>query len=77
MKRVEKRSARRAQLIAEAVSVCCAFCGTPQPNADGSEMWIPEDFDKKNGKHACVSCDEPILIFSDSKAQFAGIKAAA
>jgi len=61
---------RRAYLIAEAVSVCCPFCGDIQPAPNGSEYWISEDFIKKNGRHACVSCDAPILIFNDSKANF-------
>ena len=61
---------RRAYLIAEGVSVCCPFCGDCQPNDTGSELWIPQDFIRKSGKHFCVSCDAPILIFNDSKANF-------
>jgi len=66
--------ARRVQLVAESVSVCCPFCGEAQPNAQGSELWIPQDFMHKAGKSQCVSCDAPILIFSDPKAQF-GVRA--
>ena len=62
-------SARRAQLFAETVCICCPYCGEPQPNASGSEMWIPQDIAKKNGLHRCVSCDREILILGDSKVQ--------
>lgn len=64
---------RRAQLIAEAVSVCCPYCGEPQPSRNGSEMWTHEDFAVAalvSGKKNCVSCDAPMLILGDSKAQF-------
>ena len=61
---------RRVQIVAESVAVLCPFCGDAQPNQDGCEMWIPEDFQKHGGKRACVSCMEPILIMHDTKVQF-------
>lgn len=61
---------RRARLIAEAVAVCCGYCGEPQPNYEGSEMWLAADFEHKSGRHQCVSCDEVILIESCSRAAF-------
>ena len=63
-------AARRAQLVAEAVSVQCPYCGEPQPNQNGSEMWIPEDFAKKSGVFECVGCEEKVLIVGDSKVQY-------
>ena len=62
---------RRAQLIAEAVSVLCPRCGECQPNKDGSEMWTREDFAKlERDVRDCVSCEGPMQITSDPKAQF-------
>lgn len=61
---------RRARLFAEAVTVACGYCGEPQPNREGSEMWIAEDFQHKSGRHQCIACDEWILIESDSRAAF-------
>jgi predicted RNA-binding Zn-ribbon protein involved in translation (DUF1610 family) len=61
---------RPAQLIAEAVSVNCPHCGACQPNQEGSEMWTPEDFNKKHGILHCISCDKHISIEKRSTAQF-------
>jgi hypothetical protein len=70
-KRTPKKQARRAQLFAEAVAVLCPWCGEPQPEKGGSEMWTRSDFDYKSGIFPCVACDEPVLITVDPKAQFA------
>jgi len=59
-----------AQLFAEAVSVLCPSCGEPQPNPEGSEMWMREDLRKKHGEFGCVSCDARILIEFTTKVQF-------
>lgn len=63
---------RRAQLVAEAVAVLCPWCGEPQPAYGGSEFWTHEDFERAGalGRHSCVSCEEPILISTDSKVAF-------
>jgi hypothetical protein len=66
---------RRAQLVADAVSVLCPYCAEPQPNpSDGSEQWTKEDFAKvrtlTTSRMDCVSCDKTMLVSSDSKAQF-------
>jgi len=61
---------RRAQLMAEAVACCCPWCGEPQPNKDGSEMWTREDFARKYGIHECVSCEKEFVIAPDSRASF-------
>src|SRR5258706_11767239 len=59
----EPKRLRLAQLLAEAVSVCCPHCGEPQPNKDGSEMWTREDFTEQSiGVRKCSSCDARILI---------------
>jgi len=63
---------RRAQLVAEAVAVCCPDCGEPQPNHEGSEMWLREDFAKSKTLRDCAACDRPLLISSDSMANFKG-----
>lgn len=60
----------RAQLLCEAVSVVCPFCGECQPDKNGSELWTSESFLHKQGKFACVSCDKVILISSEPKALF-------
>ena len=65
-----KAKRRLAQLYTMSVSVVCPHCSEPQPNQDGSEMWIDSDFDKKHGRLDCVSCEQPILIEKSSKAQF-------
>jgi len=67
---MHKPRLRRCQLLAEAVSVCCPFCGDAQPNKDGSEMWTRGDFEYKTGVRACVSCDREVLIDYDPKASF-------
>ena len=69
---VEVARPRRAQLIAEAVAVCCPFCGEPQPNHFGSEMWTPQDFARSAsvGMRECVSCEARILIAHDPRVQF-------
>lgn len=65
---------RRAQLLAEAVTVCCPYCGEPQPNRDGSEMWTREDFQRLatagQERKVCTSCDETMHVGADSRAQF-------
>jgi hypothetical protein len=66
-----KTRIRRAQLVAEAVSVCCPRCGDAQPNKNGSELWTSEDFmNLEGGIRPCVSCEERMLIVSDSKVMF-------
>ena len=62
--------ARKAQLVAEAVTVVCPFCGEPQPGVNGSEYWTHEDFAKLSGRRKCSSCDEEITVVTDSKVQF-------
>jgi len=57
------------QIVAEAVTVLCPYCGQPQPNAQGSEMWTAEDF-KHSGKRTCVSCEQPIMVVGSTKIQF-------
>ena len=64
------KGARRAQLIAEAVAVICPACGEPQPAYGGSEFWTHEDFAKNHGTRPCASCDEPLIIETDSKVSF-------
>jgi len=62
---------RRAQLVAEAVAVLCPWCAEPQPNHEGSEMFVFEDFAKVDPPlRQCVSCDQWILVVNDSKVQF-------
>ncbi len=77
---------KRAQLVADAVSVLCPECGEPQPNkTDGSEQWTASDFAKvmapkrhpvshrpkePSARTACVSCDVEFLLFTDSKVMF-------
>jgi hypothetical protein len=62
--------ARRVQLVAEAVAVCCPACGEPQPNYMGSEMWTAEDFVHAEATRECAACDTPLIVAADSKAQF-------
>jgi predicted RNA-binding Zn-ribbon protein involved in translation (DUF1610 family) len=63
-------SARRAQLIAEAVAVVCPACGEVQPAYGGSEFWTHEDFARVTKVRPCVSCDVPLIIQTDSKVVF-------
>ena len=79
-----KRRCRYAQLIAEAVNVCCPWCSAPQPNrTDGSEQWMAADFavivvtpvvDRADFSETfeveCVSCDELMLISKEPKVMF-------
>jgi hypothetical protein len=69
-----KIRAKRAQLVADAVSVLCPACGEPQPNFAGSEQWTAEDFrelaNTGSSSSTCSSCDAPIMIFSDTKVIF-------
>ena len=61
----------RAQLVAESVSVVCPKCGETQPNKqDGSEQWTPENFMKSSGRYVCVSCDQTLIVVTDSKVSF-------
>lgn len=63
--------ARRAQLLAEAVAVLCPACSEPQPSPDnGSEFWTAEDFARGHGTRPCASCDQPLIIETDSKVSF-------
>lgn len=79
--RVKSEPYRRAQLIADAVNVCCPWCGDAQPNpVDGSEQWTIENFRveetrtngrrKRSHRRHCVSCDKPMLIDCDPKVMF-------
>lgn len=71
---------KRAQLVAEAVAVLCPECGEAQPNREGSEMWVLEDFQKReatlakgrlrSSQFTCVSCDARMLITGDTKVMF-------
>lgn len=64
---------KRAQLVCDAVSVCCPHCGGDQPNPrDGSLQWMAEDFQKLTYPpvKTCVECDAQMLITMDTKAQF-------
>lgn len=64
---------RPAQLVADAVSVLCPYCGEPQPNPkDGSEQWEKGHFRATNDepRRKCVSCDEEMFIFSRQEVQF-------
>jgi hypothetical protein len=60
---------RIGHLVAEAVSVCCPFCGESQPDANGSEMWTIESFLRKSGETSCVSCDKRFKIVLSKKAR--------
>jgi predicted RNA-binding Zn-ribbon protein involved in translation (DUF1610 family) len=62
---------KRAQLLAEAVSVLCPACGEPQPNHEGSEMWIRQDFERAKAVRPCVACDVPLLVSANPTARFA------
>ena len=70
----KQKMLRRCQLFCEAVSVCCPWCGEPQPNKDGSEMWTPSDFtkaaDSDRKRITCVACDEVMWLMNDVKASF-------
>lgn len=66
----KKRQPRRAQLVADGVAVLCPFCGEPQANRDGYEMWTKEEVRRMSGIRACASCDEPMLVSDDPHAQF-------
>lgn len=61
---------RRAQLIAESVAVCCPYCGEPQLNRQGSEMWTAQDFIGAPSRIKCNSCDETMSVSHESKATF-------
>ena len=52
----------RAQLVVDAVTVCCPACGEPQPCHTGSEMWTPEDFSSDGGTRTCCACDQKLVI---------------
>jgi len=67
-----RKAPRKAQLIAESVSVCCPHCGEAQPDKNGSELWTEESFIHKQGKFMCVSCEEEMSIWTGSTAQFGG-----
>lgn len=64
---------RQARLVADAVAVCCPYCGEPQPNpVDGSEQWDKGHFraydDRPRKK--CVACDEEMFVFSLQEVAF-------
>lgn len=56
---------KKCQLVAELVAVLCPNCGESQPNRDGSEMWMSEDFNRNKLKK-CVSCKKDILIVHEN-----------
>jgi len=61
---------KRAQLIADVVSVICPYCGEPQPNPeDGSEQWELLHFARGTSK-TCTACDKRMVLGSDTKVQF-------
>jgi len=71
--RQSSTSIRPAQLVADAVSVLCPYCGEPQPNPrDGSEQWEKGDFRAVNDapRSKCGSCDKEMFIFSQQEAAF-------
>lgn len=65
------QACKRAQLIAEAVTVICPTCGADQPAPGGSLFWTREDFlGLEPARRQCVSCDCWLMVSSDSKVQF-------
>lgn len=63
--------ARRPAIIqALTLSVCCPFCGEPQPAQDnGSDAWMPHQVETEAGKgpRQCVSCDRSFRINMQSR----------
>ena len=54
---------RTAQLIASSVSVCCPYCGEPQPDPDhGSDMWTADQIDQHAGVVTCPACEAKVAV---------------
>lgn len=64
---------RHAQYAAYAVAVLCPYCGEPQPNQSGSEMWDESDFKytPQGGifpdTMKCASCETRFSVAMPSK----------
>lgn len=60
---------KQAQIVVFMVEVLCPHCGEAQPNPDnGGFPWTPAELKQHaGGKRECVSCDEPFLLFNQSK----------
>lgn len=62
---------RKAQLVAEAVTVLCPYCSADQPSPrNGSLFWTPEDFKAEKTRATCCSCDEEFHLHFENKVQF-------
>ena len=68
-----RTTVRHAQLVADAVAVCCPYCGEPQPNpTDGSEQWELRHFRMyaERPRKSCCACDEEMFVFHSKNVQF-------
>lgn len=69
----QSKRARRAQILAEAVTVLCPECEAAQPAFGGSEFWTWEELEKATSigpVRPCVSCDVSLIFGADSKVSF-------
>lgn len=53
---------KHAKLVAESVVVLCPHCDTAQPSADGSHIWMADDFPKLTGSRKCVECGNFMMV---------------
>ena len=60
---------RNAIISAASLSVCCPYCGEPQPAPDnGSDMWFSSQVKAAAGTdRVCVSCDESFRVISQNR----------
>lgn len=61
---------RVAQLVAEAVAVLCPYCGEPQANKDGSQLWLKFEVKDADSTVVCQSCDAEMYVFNSKKVKF-------
>lgn len=64
-----KREGRFALIYASSVEVLCPYCGANQPSpSNESDLWLPDEVRKHEGKRACVSCDKTMTVVPQPKA---------
>lgn len=55
---------RKAKFEALTVNVVCPYCGEPQPNSTGSDMWDSQDVLESSQMRRCnaFACQKEMLV---------------
>lgn len=66
MSKQKQRRPRPARLRVRSLAVECQDCGATQPDADGSFVWLSDEFTRerrrRRGRSRCVACGRPFSL---------------